>query len=171
MAPPRTDLFVAPGDVSESSLNAPILVGVPPAGDFQFAAHVTVDFAASFDAGVLLLWANEGHWAKLCFERSPAGEPMIVSVVNRGVSDDANGLVVEGNSAWLRISRVDGVFAFHASRDGARWELVRVFELDAGAAETSVGFEVQSPMGDGCAVTFERIAFASARLDDLRDGS
>jgi hypothetical protein len=43
--------------------------------------------ASTFDAGVLLLWVDERHWGKLCFEFSPAGDPMIVSVVCRGVAD------------------------------------------------------------------------------------
>ena len=34
-----------------------------------------------------------------------------------------------------------------------------------------IGFEAQSPTGDGCVVTFDRIRFSSKRLGDLRDGS
>ena len=87
-------------------LNAATLLGVPPDGDFQFSARVTVGFASTYDAGVLLLWVDDRHWGKLCFEFSPAGEPMVVSVVTRGVSDDANAFVVDGRTVWLRVSRV-----------------------------------------------------------------
>ena len=41
---------------------------------------------------------------KLCFEHSPDRQPMIVSVVTRGVSDDANAFAVDGQTAWLRVS-------------------------------------------------------------------
>jgi hypothetical protein len=34
-----------------------------------------------------------------------------------------------------------------------------------------IGFEGQSPTGDGCAVTFDEIRFRPERLADLRDGS
>jgi len=34
-----------------------------------------------------------------------------------------------------------------------------------------IGFEAQSPTGDGCTVTFDRIAFTAQRLTELRDGS
>jgi hypothetical protein len=34
-----------------------------------------------------------------------------------------------------------------------------------------VDFEAQSPTGDGCAVTFDQIAFSLERLAELRDGS
>ena len=164
-AAPHSDIFIDPGQDgqlnAESLLNAVTLLGAPPAGDFQLRARVMVDFAATFDAGVLLLWFSERRWAKLCFEFSPDGEPMVVSVVNRDVSDDANAFLVDGGSVWLRIARIDRAWAFHASTDGVRWRMIRSFALDGGGEQAKVGFEAQSPTGDGCA----------ARLADLRDGS
>jgi regulation of enolase protein 1 (concanavalin A-like superfamily) len=128
---------------------------------------MTVDFAAAYDAGVLVLYERDDLWAKLCFELSPQGEPMVVSVVTRGVSDDCNSFVVDGRSVWLRIARIGTAFAFHASTDGERWRLVRHFALD-GARDPSVGFLAQSPTGDGCAVAFEGISYRAETLGDLR---
>lgn len=174
-AAPRSDIFVDPGDDStlnaESMLNAATLLGVPPAGDFQLSARVTVDFAATYDAGVLLLWVDERRWGKLCFEYSPAGEPMIVSVVCRGVADDANAFVVPGRIVWLRVSRIGRAYAYHASLDGETWQMIRFFVLDDGTARDRIGFEAQSPTGEGCHVTFDGIRFVPERLADLRDGS
>lgn len=174
-APAHTDLYVNPagpdGGDAESLLNAATLLGPPPEGDFRFSARVTVDFRSQYDAGVLLLWADERHWGKFCFEFSPAARPMVVSVVTREVSDDANAFTVDGRSVWLRISRLDHVYAFHASTDGTTWQLIRVFTLGDAVAGHRIGFEAQSPTGDGCTVTFDRIAFARDRLQDLRDGS
>lgn len=177
-AAPHSDLFIDPGKGTtlnaESMLNAATLLGAAQPGDFQLSARVTVDFAATYDAGVLLLWVDEHHWGKLCFEFSPAGEPMIVSVVTRGVSDDANAFVVPGRSVWLRVSRIDRAYAYHASEDGRRWRMIRFFTLDGaeGAPERElIGFEAQSPTGDGCEVTFQDIRFVPERLADLRDGS
>ncbi|HEX7589376.1 MAG TPA: DUF1349 domain-containing protein [Demequinaceae bacterium] len=175
LAGAHTDIFVDPGGASqvnaETLLNAATLLGTPPDGDFRLSAHVRVAFASTFDAGVLLLWFDEGHWAKLCLEYSPEGEPMVVSVVNRGVADDANSFVVPGESIWLRVSRVDSVYAYHASEDGERWRLVRAFVLDVPGASPRVGFEAQSPTGKGCAVSFDQIGFDRVRLGDLRDGT
>ncbi|WP_066584632.1 DUF1349 domain-containing protein [Cellulomonas timonensis] len=172
---PHSDIFVDPGSGSalnaESMLNAVTLLGAPPAGDFQLSARVSVDFAATFDAGVLLLWVDERHWAKFCFEYSPDAEPMVVSVVCRDVADDANGFVVDGRSVWLRVSRIDQAFAYHASLDGEVWRLIRFFALDDPAGALQLGFEAQSPTGDGCAIAFDQVAFTQARLGDLRDGS
>lgn len=167
-AGPRTDLFADPRQSAEPKLNAPLLVG-DPSGDFLLSARVTVDFAATYDGGVLVLYASERVWAKLCFEYSPQREPMVVSVVTRDVSDDCNSFVVDGTSVWLRIARVGSAYAFHASTDGSGWSFVRHFALEAGS-EPSVGFAAQSPTGDGCAVTFERIAYEATRLGDLRSG-
>jgi hypothetical protein len=179
-AGPRSDWFVDPGG-REPRMNAPGLVGAAGDGDFLFSARVGVEFGASFDAGVLVLWRDDRTWAKLCFEFSPDGRPMVVSVVTRGVSDDANAFTVDGREVWLRIARLGDEFAFHASTDGRRWELVRHFALlteprpgrgsvnDPG--ELLVGFEAQSPTGDGCAVTFADIRFEQRRLEDIRSGA
>lgn len=175
MATPHSDIFIDPGpgtppDVG-ATLDAPTLLGLPPDGDFQFSARVTVDFTATYDAGVLLLWVDERHWGKLCFEFSPDSEPMIVSVVARGVADDANAFVVDTRTVWLRVSRIDHAFAYHASVDGRTWRMVRYFTVDGAATATTIGLEAQSPTGDGCRVTFDDIRFTRDRLADLRDGS
>ncbi|MGC4818223.1 DUF1349 domain-containing protein [Micromonospora sp. DT63] len=180
-AQPRTDLFIDPsgGGAGESTapspapvLNAATLLGdLPPEGDFQFSARVSVAFGATFDAGVLLLWRDERCWGKLCFEFSPEAEPMIVSVICRGVADDANAFVVPDRSVWLRVSRIGRVYAYHAALDGRTWQLIRVFGFDGATSRDRIGFAGQSPTGDGCSVTFDEIQFRPERLADLRDGS
>jgi uncharacterized protein len=173
-ATPHSDIFIDPGAGTrlnaESLLNAATLLGVPPQGDVQLSARVTVDFRATFDAGVLLIWVDDRHWAKLCFEYSPSGEPIVVSVVNRGVADDANAFVVEGRSVWLRVARLDGAFALHASTDGRMWRKVRFFALDEADGSTQLGFEAQSPTGDGCLVRSGPAACGRARRDHRHGG-
>src|SRR5690242_10778703 len=77
-AGPVTDLFSDPGG-NIPALNAPRLQGPSGHGDFQLSARVTVGFGGTYDAGALIIWAARNHWAKLCFELSPQGLPMIVS--------------------------------------------------------------------------------------------
>ncbi|GHK05435.1 hypothetical protein SY2F82_72320 [Streptomyces sp. Y2F8-2] len=168
----RQDRFVPPtGESLDAASDAPRLLGAPE-GDFQLIARVTVGFAAAFDAGVLYVHVGERAWAKLCLEYSP-DVPTVCTVVTRGHSDDANSFTVEGSSVWLRISRTGRAFAFHASRDGERWTFVRLFTL-ADEKETDaalVGFMAQSPMGEGCVVTYDGIEFRPHWPQDLRDGS
>jgi regulation of enolase protein 1 (concanavalin A-like superfamily) len=165
-AGPQTDLFRDPQG-ADPQLGAPHRLIDAPDGDWQLSARVRADLRSDFDAGALILWADEHTWAKLAFERSPQGEGMIVSVVTRGLSDDCNSTVVDGDHVWLRISRVGAAFAFHASADGERWDFVRHFALDG---DPKPGFEAQSPTGDGCAATFSEIRLRAARLRDLRSG-
>jgi uncharacterized protein len=168
IAGPSTDLFLDPAS-EHIKLDAVRLTVPAPEGDFQLSARVSVDFDGTYDAGALLLWADEMTWAKLCLEFSPQREPMVVSVVTRGRSDDANNVTVDGDAIWLRVSRRDGAYAYHASTDGARWSLVRHFSL--GDAAVQLGFAVQAPMGQRCTATFSNIAFVRQRLAELRDGA
>jgi regulation of enolase protein 1 (concanavalin A-like superfamily) len=172
---PRSDIYINPAGKNsadaQSLMNATTLLGVPPEGDYQFAARITVDFKSQYDAGVLLIWSDENYWAKFCFEYSPDSNPMVVSVVTLNVSDDANSFIVLGNSIWYRVSRQDHVYALHASLDGKVWQLIRVFTLGEDMNNHKVGFLAQSPTGIGCEIQFDEISFSQKRLIELRDGS
>lgn len=165
-----TDWFVDP--VGEyRTHDAPALLFDCPAGEFALSARVTVDFAAAFDAGVLCLRLDEEHWAKLCFEFSPQGQPMVVTVVTNGTSDDANAVTVDSSTVHLRVLRKGLAYAFHYSLDGVSWQFARLFRLAGDAAgSTRVGFLAQSPTGQRCTATFERIALVDGVPDDLRGG-
>lgn len=173
---PGTDFFTDPGgtdsQVTSTSLsNAATLLTPAPPGDFQLSARVTVGFTAKFDAGVLFLRHDENTWAKLCFEYSPDQEPMVVTVVNQGISDDANAFVADGPSMYLRLSRKGRVFAQHASHDGEKWIFVRAFAFANVDGPLEIGFEAQSPHGEGCEVTFESPQLTETTISDFRDGS
>jgi regulation of enolase protein 1 (concanavalin A-like superfamily) len=165
-AGPRTDLFRDPQG-AEAQLGATRELVDAPAGDWTLSARVQADLRSTFDAGALILWADESTWAKLAFERSPQGEGMIVSVVTRGLSDDCNSTVVSGDAVWLRVAGVGDAFAFHASADGERWDFVRHFALDG---DPRPGFLAQSPTGEGLVATFSEIRLEPVRLRDLRSG-
>ena len=153
-----TDWFVDPQRSAEPKLNAPALLG-GSSGDFLLSARVTVDFAGTYDAGVLVVYESDDVWAKLCFEYSPQREPMVVSVVTRGVSDDCNSFVVDDESVWLRIARVGPAYAFHASTDGSNWSFIRHFALQGADAAVD---RVRRSIADG------RRLFSHLRADCLR---
>ena len=139
-------------------------------GDFQLSAYVKAELRATFDAGALVLHAADHTLGQARARALPEGQAMVVSVVTRGLSDDANGRVVTGEGVWLRISRIGAACALHASDDGVRWDLVRHFAFAAPDGLTA-GFLAQSPTGEGCAVTFDGLGFVAETLADLRDGS
>jgi uncharacterized protein len=147
------------------------LLGFRPDTDFALSARVrVVGQRSTFDASVLGLWCDEDHWAKLCFEYSPGGQAMVVSVVTNGFSDDCNSTIVKNDFTHLRIARSGSAFAFHSSVDGERWDFVRLFRLrrDVGVI---AGFMSQAPMGETCDARFDQITWAQSAPADLRDGS
>ncbi|WP_035751010.1 DUF1349 domain-containing protein [Arthrobacter sp. 35W] len=138
---------------------------------FSLSARVAVDPPrTTFDAGVLSLWADQDHWAKLCFEYSPQGDAMVVSVVTNTYSDDCNADIVAGPGIHLRVSRVGPAWAFHSSANGRDWTFVRLFRLDTDKP-IHVGFMSQAPMGERCVARFGAIGFTDQTPANLRDGS
>jgi len=164
----HTDWFIHPAGEHVKD-NAPIALFVPPDSTFSLQAKVTVEFAAMYDAGTLFVYAHDALWAKLCFEYSPQQQPMIVSVVTRGVSDDCNSVSVGDDSVYLRVYRQSDVLAFHYSLDGHYWHFVRHFSL-GNLDQPRVGFSTQSPMGQGCRAIFSEIRYTPSPLSDLRNG-
>lgn len=164
---PRTDLFVDPRGEVDMTNSTRLLF--EPDDVFVLSAHARGDLVATYDAAVLMLYVDDRHWAKLCLELSPQGQPMIVSVVTNGVSDDCNSVVLESAAAYLRVAGLGTAFALHYSLDGATWHFVRYFALQHSAG-LRAGFSVQAPTGDGCTVTFSAIEYASRLLGDLRSG-
>jgi regulation of enolase protein 1 (concanavalin A-like superfamily) len=163
-----TDWFSDPAGAPRKD-DAPNALFVSPDQRFTLSARVSVTFASTFDAGVLLARVSDDVWAKLCFEYSPQRQPMVVSVVTRGISDDCNSASLSGDSVYLRITRQAAILAFHYSLDGLVWELVRYFSL-GDAPHMALGFSVQSPTGSGCVATFSRIRYSPSAVSDLRSG-
>lgn len=164
----QTDSFFDPNGTMMKD-NAPSALWTPPDPNFLVSAKVQVGFGAAFDAGVLQLRATPTHWCKLCFEYSPQGQPMVVSVVTRGVSDDCNSQTIDGNEIYLRVACTPQTIAFHYSHDGRLWHFVRYFSL--GTLETvQVGFSAQAPTGDACTAHFSEISYRAGVLKDNRSG-
>ena len=164
----KTDYFTDP-QTNQPRNNAPGAFFAVDAPDVLLSAKLTVDFASDFDAGALFVYDRDDLWGKLCFEYSPRKEPMIVSVINRGTSDDCNGVVIDGNQVYLRVAKLGDVFAFHYSTDGRFWHFVRYFTLGP-LQDLKLGFSAQSPTGEGCTVAFSEIAYSQERLQDRRSG-
>jgi len=155
----------------ERNLRATMLGRTAPDNDFTLSATVRVESErTTFDAGALGIWCDSEHWAKLCFEHSPQGENMVVSVVTNGFSDDANGEAVRTDAVGLRICRTRDAWAFHARIDGGAWRFVRLFRL-GGDGPITAGFLAQTPLGTRCVASFSDIALSQGAPADLRDGS
>ncbi|WP_164544976.1 DUF1349 domain-containing protein [Antribacter gilvus] len=165
-----SDLFVDPLDGARAPGAERWVTAL--GGDFMLAAHVDVEFRSTFDAGALIVWADDDAWLKLCAELSPDGTARVVSVVTRGLSDDVNHWPVPGTGVHLRVARLGRAFALHASADGRTWDLARY--LDLGVPQdvpVRAGLLAQSPTGGGAVARFTGVRLESRRLADVRDGS
>lgn len=158
----QTDWFVSPMGDGHSD-NSPRLL-FKPADDFVLSAKVTVDFRSQWDAGVLVLYINDGLWAKLCFENSIEKHPAIVSVVTRELSDDNNSIAISGPSVYLKVAKAGQAIFFYASSDGQNWSIIRAFSLGK-SPDLRVGFSSQSPKGDACTTVFSEIRYAPKKVN------
>jgi len=160
----ETDWFVDPFDGTIHN-TAPMLLFVP-ANDFVFNSKVKVGFHTKWDAGALMIWADEHHWAKLSFELSPAKQPTLVTVVTRGLSDDCNSVPVSGDTVHLQIAKSGPAYVFYFSSDAKNWQVLRVFSLGEGL-KPRAGFESQSPAGGGTEVVFSEIHYSPKKIANI----
>jgi uncharacterized protein len=160
----KTDWFVDPFDGTVAK-SAPILLFTPGA-DYVLSAQVTVQFTTKWDAGALMLWGDDHHWAKLSFEFSPNQKPTLVTVVTRGLSDDCNSMSITGDSVYLRIAKSGDTYVFYFSMDGQAWQILRTFSLDT-QLPIRTGFESQSPVGSGAIAKFSAISYDPHRIGNI----
>jgi len=163
----KTDWFVDPFD-GKASNSAPILLFAPGA-DYVLNAKVGVAFHTKWDAAAFMIWADDHHWAKLSFELSPDNQPTMVTVVTRGLSDDCNSIPVTGTEVFLQIARSGNTYVFYSSVDGREWKILRTFSLDTDRKQM-VGFEAQSPAGEGADATFSEIHYSPTKIKNIYTG-
>jgi len=163
----KTNWFVNPmrGRLEDS---LPLLL-FKPADEFVLTAKVKVGFKASWDAGGLVIRANDELWGKFCFEYSVKKEPMVVSVVTRKISDDCNSMVIPGDEIYFRLAKVGQAIFFFASREGRAWDVIRSFTFGQ-QPDLEIGFFSQSPVGEGCTAVFSDITYSPAPIKNLFDG-
>lgn len=170
-AGPQTDWFFHPAGASRRDNVIAASMTIEDAV-FTLSAKVRVGFSSAFDAGALFVQVDEDNWAKLAFEQSGAGLPTVVSVITRGVSDDADGPSIDSDTVWLRVHCDGQTLAFHFSVDGVYWRFLRWFTLPGIALRPlRIGFGAQAPTGEGCVARFTDIGWSLQPIVDFRDGS
>jgi len=165
-APPDTDYFRDPGGEKIRD-NGPYLWR-EVRGDFVARLHVRPRFAGMYDAGGLLVRQDAERWAKFCFEATNFGTTAAISVVTRGLSDDANGVDVAAADLWLQLCRAGDCFGMQYALDGASWRKVRRFQLALPPA-VRIGLLAQSPKLAGSSVDFLWFS-VETRTADTRTG-
>ena len=174
-APARTDYFRPYGAPAEEGITPATLQNAPflyreVVGDFVLRVRVRHAFQDTYDAAAIMVMQSDAVWAKACFERTDFGTHAVVSVVTNGVSDDANGCNIEGDTVWLQVCRVGETFAFHYSLDGARFDMMRFFYLPVDRT-IKVGLVAQAPQGEGGDRFFSELSLANRTVKNIRFGA
>lgn len=165
--PEKADYFRDPTG-SHVNDNAPFL-WQRITGDFVARAHVRPSFISTYDSGVLMVRHDEQTWAKLCFEKTDFGTTAAVSVVTRGVSDDANGADITAPELWLQMVRVGNAFGLQYSLDGESWRMVRLFNLSV-PETVKVEIVAQCPAGPGTTIDFLSFSIEQGTARNVRSG-
>lgn len=164
----ETDYFNNPEDDS--------VVGTAPflyqniEGNFVATALVQPDFSDQWNAIALMVHQDSLNWIKFAFEKSDATGKSIVSVVTKGVSDDANGVTLpDQDQIWLRVIKRDNLYALHWSKDGKNYQMARLATLPD-QTSIKIGLEVQSPLDQPAKHQILYFGLEKRTIKDLRKG-
>lgn len=163
----RTDRYIAP-DGGYVIDKAPRLL-IDADRDFTLTAKISHAFAEKWDAGVLVLEADAQNWIKFCFEKDYLGKHRVVTVVTRGVSDDANSIAIDGDSVYYRLAKVGDAVYMYASTDPKSWLLIRALNFKT-SLPLKTGFMAQAPNSDGADVRFRDVTYQTAAMKDFWKG-
>ncbi len=162
------DFFNNPEDHSITS-SAPFLYQ-DVQGDFIAKALVRPDFSSLWNAIALMVHIDNNNWIKFAFENSDATGKSIVTVVTKGISDDANGVILSNqNEVWLKLVRKDNIYSMHWSADGENFKMARLSAMPK-VNSVKVGIEVQSPVGESATHEIDFFAITKTTVKDLRKG-
>ena len=161
-----TDFFNNPEDGSAVG-TAPLLYR-ELGEDFVAYALVEPDFTSQWNAVSMMVYLDSLNWIKFAFESSDATGPSIVSVVTKGTSDDANGVVLnEIDRVWLAIIRKDNIYSMHWAINGEEYNLARLTKMpDYGPVK--IGIEFQSPVGEKATHTLHYFHMEERTVENLR---
>ena len=160
-----TNLFIAP-DGAENVVNAPMVL-FAPTGDFTLKAKISAQLIGIYDVGALVVFADDQHWAKLCFENSARREATVVTVVTRERSDDSNSETIASPFVYMAVARKGSEYTMHFSRDGQQWRLARHFQLSTPVG-ARVGFAAHTESNSHFASEFSEIVYRAKAPKSMR---
>lgn len=135
---------------------------------FTAQVRVNADFRELYDQAGIMVRLNEETWVKAGIEFND-GNPMISSVVTRGLSDWApSGFSGDPGDFWLRMTVSGGVLRLQYSTDGQTWPLLRLAPFPE-AESYQVGPMCCTPQRQGLKVRFSEWSLTPPLGRDLHD--
>jgi regulation of enolase protein 1 (concanavalin A-like superfamily) len=162
-AGPKTDMFRDP-NATYNTDNAPKLLFTPDS-NFVLTTAIYHNFKSKWDAGAIVLKADNKNWIKFAYEKDYKGMHRVVSVVTKDISDDCNSVRLNADKVFYRMAKAGKVITLYYSEDAKEWFLVRHFQFEA-SSPLQVGFLAQSPTGEHCNVTFSDIVYEAKKIKD-----
>jgi regulation of enolase protein 1 (concanavalin A-like superfamily) len=174
LATEKSDFFINPGAVADEGITPESLCNAPfyytnISGDFVMRVKVSHEFKDTYDSSSIMVMKDLTHWAKACFELTDFDTHAVVSVVTKEESDDANGCNIDDSTVWLQVCRSGNSFAFHYSRDGENYYMMRFFALPADET-VKVGLLAQAPLGNGGKRIYENLTIERKTVKNIRMG-
>jgi uncharacterized protein len=141
-----------------------------PDSNFVLSVRIKPAFRSLYDGGAILLYSDDGNWAKLLFERHEDGSfGLGSSFVNERRGDDSYHPTVPASEIYVKVARSGPIFNFYYSVDGKAWKLLRTFPY-AKFSNLRIGFYAQSPKGESCTVEFSDIRYKGEKFKDYFTG-
>lgn len=93
----------------------------------------------------------------------------IVSVVTKGTSDEANGVILnKEKQVWLATVRKNNIYSMHWSKDGKSYRMARLASMPE-ADIVKIGIEAQSPVGNVAVHKIIYFGLEERTVGNLRD--
>jgi uncharacterized protein len=163
----KTDKYIAP-DYSYAIDNAPRVV-FDADKDFVFSANIQHPFTNKWDGGSIVLEADRDNWIKFCFEKDYTGAKRVVSVVTKGISDDANSIELTRDSARFKMAKKGDTVYLYVGKSEKDWFLVRAINFKY-AKSLKLGLLAQSPEGKTNKVIFTNVQYSAKTIKDFWTG-
>lgn len=160
----KTDMYIAP-DYSYAIDSAPRAL-FDSDKDFIFSTAIQHSFANKWDGGAIVLEADKDNWIKFCFEKDYTGAKRVVSVVTKGISDDANSIEFSQNIAHYKMAKKEDTVYLYVSKTGKDWYLVRAINFKFNKV-LKLGLLAQSPEGKVNAVSFSNVKYSASTIKDF----
>ncbi len=147
--------------------NAPVFQLRTAEKYFTFSVKAAFDTSGSFDQCGVAAYLDSDNWMKASVEYENEWLSRLGSVVtNHGYSDWASVDVPSTiKEIHYRLSRRESDFRIETSRDGIRFEQLRIFHLWEGAGEIAFGIYACSPSESSFTARFTRMKLGECLWD------
>lgn len=155
--------FTAPMLMTELDNTKPFTITVKVEPEFN------PDTEGVYSAGTVIIYANDSHWQKICYEQDEVGAHRLITMRTVGLSDDVNHEISEVKKLWLRLSSDTKIIGNYYSKDGEHWQLLRDYANDY-PKRLYIGIMSQCPQDSIHTCRYSDMELVYQNVKDFRKG-